>query len=231
IGQGIVLGLRRELFRHLTSLSLRYFSEQRAGWIIARLTSDVDALSDTLSQGLPTLVTNMVLLRAGVIAPFVHDCRLALSALLIPVIGFLGVVSTAAVLLVGSHVLPATQIGTLAAAYFLLQLAFQPLQELSDVYGQLQSAAAAMVKISSVLDAEPEIHDAEGARTLPRIEGELELDRVVFAYGKEPVLHGVEIRVEPGGCIALVGESGGGKSTSAKLLAWFSGQGSGGVRG
>ena len=101
--------------------------------------------------------------------------------------------STAAVLLVGSHVLPATQIGTLAAAYFLLQLAFQPLQELSDVYGQLQSAAAAMVKISSVLDAEPEIHDAEGARRLPRIEGDVELDRVVFAYGKEPVLHSVEV--------------------------------------
>jgi len=65
IGQGIVLSLRRDLFDHLTSLSLRYFSEQRAGWIIARLTSDVDALSDVLSQGLPTLVTNAVLLPAA----------------------------------------------------------------------------------------------------------------------------------------------------------------------
>ena len=308
IGQGIVLGLRRDLFEHLTSLSLRYFSEQRAGWIIARLTSDVDALSDTLSQGLPTLVTNMVLLPAAVIALFVNDWRLALIALVIlppamvvtrwfqvrsasaqlevrnrisaltaqlaesvsgmaivqafnrerrfqsefdelneanreanryaqkifsvffPVIEFLGVVSTAAVLLVGSHVLPATQIGTLAAAYFLLQLAFQPLQELSDVYGQLQSAAAAMVKISTVLDAEPEIHDAVGARRLPRIEGELELDRVVFAYGREPVLHGVEIHVESGACIALVGESGGGKSTLAKLIARFYDPASGAVR-
>ena len=62
VGQGIVLGLRRDLFDHLTSLSLRYFSEQRAGWIIARLTSDVDALSDALSQGLPTLAANVVLL-------------------------------------------------------------------------------------------------------------------------------------------------------------------------
>ena len=44
------------LFGHLTTLSLRYFSEQRAGWIIARLTSDVDALSDVLSEGLATLV-------------------------------------------------------------------------------------------------------------------------------------------------------------------------------
>jgi len=299
LGQEMVLGLRRDLFDHLTSLSLRYFSEQRAGWIIARLTSDVDALSDVLSQGLPTLVTNLVLLPAAVIALFVNDWRLALIALVIlppaivltrwfqlrsaaaqlevrnrisavtaqlaesvsgmaivqafnrerrfqsefdelnaanreanvyaqkifsvffPVIEFLGVVSTVAVLVVGAHVLPATQIGTLAAAYFLLQLAFQPLQELSDIYGQLQSAAAAMVKISSVLDAEPDIVDRRGAAALPRIEGDLELDRIVFAYGAEPVLHGVEIHVPPGGCVALVGESGGGKSTMAKLIARF----------
>ena len=308
IGQGIVLGLRRELFRHLTSLSLRYFSEQRAGWIIARLTSDVDALSDTLSQGLPTLVTNMVLLPAAVIALFVNDWRLALIALVIlppamvvtrwfqvrsaaaqlevrnrisaltaqlaesvsgmaivqafnrerrfqsefdelnaanreanvyaqkifsvffPVIEVLGVVSTVAVLIVGAHVLPATQIGTLAAAYFLLQLAFQPLQELSDIYGQLQSAAAAMVKITSVLDAEPDITDRRGARQLPRIEGDLELDRIVFAYGAEPVLHGIEIHVPPGSCVALVGESGGGKSTMAKLIARFYDPAEGAVR-
>src|SRR5207253_10727458 len=123
-----------------------------------------------------------------------------------PVIEFLGVVSTAAVLLVGSHVLPVTQIGTLAAAYFLLQLAFQPLQELSDVYGQLQSAAAAMVKISTVLDAEPEIHDAVGARRLPRIEGELEIKRIGFAYGADDVIHDIDLHIPAGGCIALVGE-------------------------
>ena len=51
VGQDVVLGLRRDLFDHLTTLSLRYFSQQKAGWIIARLTSDVDALSDVLSQG------------------------------------------------------------------------------------------------------------------------------------------------------------------------------------
>ena len=59
VGQDLVLGLRRDLFDHLTTLSLRYFSEQRAGWIIARLTSDVDAVSDVLSQGLPTLVIEL----------------------------------------------------------------------------------------------------------------------------------------------------------------------------
>ena len=82
-GQELVLGLRRELFDHLTSLSLRYFSEQRAGWIIARLTSDVDAISDVLSSGLPTLVTNAVLLPAAVTALFINDWRLALVALVV----------------------------------------------------------------------------------------------------------------------------------------------------
>ena len=66
IGQRIMLGLRRDLFDHLTGLSLRYFSQQKAGWIIARLTSDVDAVSDVLSQGMPTLVSNAVLLPVAV---------------------------------------------------------------------------------------------------------------------------------------------------------------------
>jgi len=301
VGQRIVLGLRRDLFDHLTSLSLRYFSEQRAGWIIARLTSDVDALSDVLSQGLPTLITNIVLLPAAVIALFVVDWRIGLVAMGIlppaliltrwfqvtshaalltvreriagvtaqlaesvsgmaviqafnrersfqqefdelnaanrtanirvqklfsvffPSIQLMGDVATAAILIVGAELLArgSIQIGALIASLFIMQLIFQPLQELSDVYGQLQSAAAAMVKISSVLDAEPEIRDAKGARKLGRIDGRVDLERIGFAYGAEDVLHDIELHVPEGGCIALVGESGGGKSTLAKLVARF----------
>ena len=62
LGQLIVLRLREHLFGHLTTLSLRYFSEQRAGWIISRITNDVDALSDVLSEGLSTLVGNVLTL-------------------------------------------------------------------------------------------------------------------------------------------------------------------------
>ena len=78
VGQRIVLELRRDLFDHLTSLSLRYFSQQKAGWIIARLTSDVDALSDVLSQGLTTLVVNTLTLVAAVGGPL--PARLAARA-------------------------------------------------------------------------------------------------------------------------------------------------------
>src|ERR671924_904817 len=78
LGQRMVLGLRRDLFDHLTGLSLRYFSQQKAGWIIARLTSDVDAVSDVLSQGMPTLVSNVVLLPSAIAALLIADWRLGL---------------------------------------------------------------------------------------------------------------------------------------------------------
>jgi ABC-type multidrug transport system fused ATPase/permease subunit len=298
IGQAIVIGLRRSLFDHLTTLSLRYFSQQKAGWIIARLTSDVDAVSDVLSQGMPTLVSNVILLPAAVTALFIADWRLGLVSFAVlppalilsrwfqrvshsanveyrntiaavtaqiaesvagmavvqafnrerrfqaefdalndanrrqstyvqrifstffPSIEFLGVVAMVIVLVVGSHFYQqgTLTIGTLITAIYLLQLVFQPLQELSDVYGQLQSAGAAMVKIASILDEEPDIQDRRGATPLPRLEGDLEIDSIVFAYGKDPVLHGVSFHLEPGACFALVGESGHGKSTLARLI-------------
>jgi len=83
VGQQIVLDLRRDLFDHLTSLSLRYFSQQKAGWIIARLTSDVDAVSDVLNQGLTTLVVNSLTLLAAIGGLFLLDWRLGVVALIV----------------------------------------------------------------------------------------------------------------------------------------------------
>ena len=310
IGQRMVLDLRRDLFEHLTSLSLRYFSQQKAGWIIARLTSDVDALSDVLNQGLTTLVVNTLTLVAAIGGLFLLDWRLGLVALLVlppgmlitrwfqrtshaafsdvrtriaavtaqlaesvagmavvqafnrerafqrefeelneanrvsntyaqklssvffPAIEFLGVIAQVAVIYAGALMIDGDQleIGTLIAAVGMLSLVFQPLQELSELYGQVQAASAAMGKISTVLDAEHDITDRPGAPPIGRIEGRLELDRVVFAYGEEPVVRGLEIDVPAGGCIALVGESGGGKSTTAKLVARFYDPDDGAVR-
>src|SRR5581483_11557088 len=121
-------------------------------------------------------------------------------------------------------------IGTLITALYLLQLVFQPLQELSDVYGQLQAAAAAMVTIVAILDEEPTVDDRRDAREIPRITGDLDIDDVVFAYGDDPVLRGISIHVPPGGCLALVGESGHGKSTLARLVGRFYDPDDGAVR-
>jgi ABC-type multidrug transport system fused ATPase/permease subunit len=136
------------------------------------------------------------------------------------------------VLYFGSHLYEnqTLTIGTLITAMYLLQLVFQPLQELSDVYGQLQSAGAAMVKIGGVLDEEPHIRDRPGAIKLSRLEGDLAVDHVVFGYGKDPVLHGVSFHLEPGACFALVGESGHGKSTLARLIGRFYDPDEGAVR-
>ena len=146
-----------------------------------------------------------------------------LSSIFFPAIELLGALATVAVLYGGSRLIDggSLQIGTLIAAVGMLQLVFQPLQELSELYGQVQSASAAMGKISTVLDAEQDITDAPDARVMGRIDGRLEFDDVVFAYGQDAVLKGVSFAVPPGGCIALVGESGGGKSTTAKLIARF----------
>ena len=145
------------------------------------------------------------------------------NSLFFPGIEFLGIIAMTAVLWVGGHLIGSGSlaIGTLVAAVFMLNLVFQPLQELSDLYGQVQSAGAAMEKITTVLDTQPEITDKPDAHRAERIDGDLHLDRVTFAYGKEPVLHAIDIHVPAGGCLALVGESGGGKSTTAKLVGRF----------
>ena len=155
-----------------------------------------------------------------------------LNSLFFPAIEIFGVTAIAAVLLVGGHLHDqgSLTVGTLISAVFLLNLVFQPLQELSDLYGQVQSAGAAMEKISSVLDTEPEIRDPKQARTLERIDGRLDLDDIWFAYGAEPVLRGVDLHFPAGSCIALVGHTGHGKSTLAKLIGRFYDPDEGAVR-
>src|SRR5205085_488089 len=85
-----------------------------------------------------------------------------LNSLFFPSIEVFGIVAIASVLLVGGrlHDQGTLSVGTLISAVFLLNLVFQPLQELSDLYGQVQSAGAAMEKVSSVLDTDAEIQDS-----------------------------------------------------------------------
>jgi ATP-binding cassette subfamily B protein len=78
-----------------------------------------------------------------------------------------------------------------------------------------------MEKISSVLDTDAEIQDAPHARQLESIDGRIDLDEIWFAYGKEPVIRGVDLHIPAGACIALVGHTGHGKSTLAKLVGRF----------
>ncbi|MDQ3993075.1 MAG: ATP-binding cassette domain-containing protein, partial [Actinomycetota bacterium] len=95
-------------------------------------------------------------------------------------------------------------------------------QQLSQLYNTFLSAVAALDKIMDVLDEEPEIRDRRGAAELARIGGHVRFEGVRFGYGDGPeVLHGLDLDVPAGTTVALVGHTGAGKSTIAKLLARF----------
>jgi ABC-type multidrug transport system fused ATPase/permease subunit len=102
---------------------------------------------------------------------------------------------------------------------------FDPIQQLSQVYTTYQSGMAALDKIFGLLDEEPEIVDRPDATELPRIAGEIRFDDVCFRYGADEdsalALCDVDLTIPPGMTVALVGATGAGKSTFAKLVARF----------
>jgi ATP-binding cassette, subfamily B, bacterial len=147
-----------------------------------------------------------------------------LNGLYFPFVDFLSAAATAIVLGYGGYLTfhGEVSIGTLFAFLLYLSNFFDPIQQLSQLYNTFLSAVAALDKIMEVLDEEPEVVDRPGARTLARIEGNVRFDSVRFAYGTGPeVLHGIDLDVTAGTSVALVGHTGAGKSTIAKLLARF----------
>jgi ATP-binding cassette subfamily B protein len=113
------------------------------------------------------------------------------------------------------------EVGVVAAFVLYLQQVFEPINQLSQLYNVVQSAGAALQKILGVLDTRASIVERRGAVDLPR-GGEIDVDDVTFAYGSnDPVLHDVTLHIAPGERIALVGPTGAGKSTLAKLIARF----------
>jgi ATP-binding cassette subfamily B protein len=147
-----------------------------------------------------------------------------LNALYFPFVDLLSSVALAVVLGYGGHLYFQGQvtIGTLFAFMLYVQNFFDPVQQLSQLYNTFLSATAALDKIMDVLEQEPEVENRRGARELPEIEGHVRFEAVRFGYGGGPdVLHGLDLDVPAGTTVALVGHTGAGKSTIAKLLARF----------
>jgi ABC-type multidrug transport system fused ATPase/permease subunit len=113
-------------------------------------------------------------------------------------------------------------IGTLLAFLLYLSNFFDPVQQLSQLYNTFLAAVAALDKIMDVLDEQPEIEDEPDTQELPPIRGDVAFEGVRFGYGSGvEVLHGIDLYVPAGTTVALVGHTGAGKSTIAKLLARF----------
>jgi ATP-binding cassette subfamily B protein len=147
-----------------------------------------------------------------------------LSGLYFPFVDFLSTAATAVVLGYGGWLAyhGDVSIGIVVAFLGYLTNFFDPVQQLSQLYNTFLSAVAALDKITDVLDEAPEVEDASGAFPLDEIAGHVAFEEVRFAYGRGPeVLHGIDLDVAAGTTVALVGHTGAGKSTIAKLLARF----------
>jgi ABC-type multidrug transport system fused ATPase/permease subunit len=302
VGERALADLRIRLFRHLQRLSLGFYERNRTGAIVSRITNDVEALDQLVTDGLSSLVQNSLVLVGTAVVLFLLDWRLALATLLVlplmggatawfrmrsnrayrrvrerlglgtatlaedisgmrvvqsftrepasqtsfrgvneaykaanyetvvlnglyfPAVDVLSSVATAIVLGFGGALVVdgSLTVGALLAFTLYLSNFFDPVQQLSQLYNTFLSATAALDRIISVLDEEPEVVDAPNARELPPISGHVRFDNVRFGYSELPdVLHDFDLDVSPGTTVALVGHTGAGKSTIAKLLARF----------
>lgn len=301
VGERVLLDLRTDTFRHLMSLELGYHERTPTGRTVSRLTNDIEALDQLVTDGVTSLVVNGLTFLGVIVILFTYDVELALVTLVIfpplaigtaffrvystrayrrtrervadvlstlqetlsgirvvqgfgrqepterlfrevneeyreanmstirlsgtyfPGVEFLSGIGTAIVLYFGStQVLDKNMsIGVMVAFIGYLSSFFDPIQQLSQLYNTFQSAMAALEKIFGVLDTSPELTDAPGAVPLPRIEGDVELRDVNFGYTSTPVLQDVSLHIAAGETIALVGTTGAGKSTLAKIVARF----------
>jgi ATP-binding cassette, subfamily B, bacterial len=148
-----------------------------------------------------------------------------------PGISFLGRLTTVGVLMVGGLLVTrgSLTLGVLTAFILYVRQFFEPMQDLSQFYTLFQAAAAAMEKLSGVLEESSAVPEAARPVGL-RPAGAIELDHVTFAYRETPVLHDVSFAIPAGQTVALVGETGAGKSTIARLVARFYDPTAGAVR-
>jgi len=146
---------------------------------------------------------------------------ITVSGAYFPGVELLAALGTALILWYGGNrVLDADlSVGVMVAFIGYLASFFDPIQQLSQLYNTFQAAMAALEKIFGVLETDPRIADAPDAVDLPDVAGRIDLDGVSFGYGREYVIRDVDLHVEPGTTVALVGATGAGKSTLAKLIA------------
>lgn len=151
-----------------------------------------------------------------------HERSVRVSTWYFALIEFGGVFASALMIGIGGWLVHRGDVtlGTVVAFTLLLSSLFEPVQQLSQLYNTVQSAGAALNKLFQILDAKPEVDEHPAAVGLPET-GELRVNGVTFSYANtvNPALNDVSITVGIGEKLALVGPTGAGKSTLAKLMA------------
>lgn len=302
ISQAILFDLRKRVFLHTQRLSLDFHESYTSGRIIARQTSDLDAIRELLDSGINNLVSGVLymgftaaalvaldwvsgLVLLGSLLPlailtrwfqkrsqlFFRDTRTASARLIVqfvetmtgiravkafrkekrneaefgglvenyrnanarviqlfgifePGLMLIGNVALAIVLLVGGLRVAegSLLIGTLLATLLYTRQFFAPAQDMAMFYNSYQSAAAALEKISGVLEEKPTVADPTRPIDLRRAQGRVSFEGVEFAYKADRViLPAFDLEIPAGQTIALVGSTGAGKSTLAKLISRF----------
>ncbi|HLS24749.1 MAG TPA: ABC transporter ATP-binding protein [Beutenbergiaceae bacterium] len=302
VSQAVLLDLRQRVFRHTQRLSLEFHENYTSGRIIARQTSDLDALKQLLDSGIVSLAQGFLFMTFTGVSLFLLDWRSGLvlavavgpvwaitrwfqlrsqvlyrqqrtaSARLIvnfvenmtgiravqafrrerannrtygdlaeqyrentartmgltgvydPALKLIGNLTVATALAIGGfRVLDGSmEVGVLVATLLYTNRFFQPITRMAMFYNSFQSAAAALEKISGLLEEVPTVRQDPDPVPLRNPKGDLRFDGVTFAYGDGPVvLSELNLHIPAGQTIALVGHTGAGKSTVAKLIARF----------
>lgn len=319
VGIRVLQDLREQVFKHIQRMSIGFFNRNRPGALISRMTNDIEALNQLISDGIVTLFANLLTLFGVVAIMLLLDWRLALITFLVlplllvtslvfrkysagafretreqiarvtshlqetlsgvrvvrafaqeerhistmtalneanrqanmktvylnasyfPATELLTAVGTSAILAFGGWqaIEGNLMIGVVISFVGYLQLFFDPIQQLAQLYATYQQGMAALDKIFTLLDTEVEINDSPEAIDPPPLEGRIRFDDLSFTYedpeveaeSGEPVtaapaaprwaVRDIDFEIEPGETVALVGSTGAGKSTLAKLITRF----------
>jgi ATP-binding cassette subfamily B protein len=311
VGVRVLQDLREEVFKHIQKMSIGFFTRNRPGALISRMTNDIEALNQLISDGIVTLFSNLLTLVGVVVVLLLLDWRLALitfailplllitsivfraysggafretrerisaitshlqetlsgvrvvrsfgqearhvdrmnvlneanrdanmktvylNATYFPATELLTALGTSVILLYGGYqaINGNLEIGVVVAFIGYLNLFFDPIQQLAQLYATYQQGMAALDKIFGLLDTEAELPDSPGAVEPGPLDGSLRFDNVSFSYeaetglsGGQPhrwAVRGIDLSIDPGETVALVGSTGAGKSTLAKLVTRF----------
>ncbi|HEX6310827.1 MAG TPA: ABC transporter ATP-binding protein [Acidimicrobiia bacterium] len=300
LGEGFLRDLRERVFDRQMRLSHEFYDRTRTGTLVSRMTADVDALQELVSQGLSMFIVNALVFFGAIAVMVGMSWELALGVLVgVPVLAALsrwfrresnkaylalrdrvgGTLTSFQEGLSGVRVVQSfnqedafrhkfretnerqfrqhlraetitakytmgielvqggaiaiilfyggwltgrdiVTVGTLAAFLLYLQSLFEPIQQMSQLFNTLQAAGAALHKLFELIDEPVAVDERPGAVDLPT-HGDFVVDHVSFRYGAALVLHDVSLTVRTGERVALVGPTGAGKSTLAKLMVRF----------